>query len=213
MGLLIGIAIAGLVLAILWRGRFARGPALQLVAAALMLGLAGYALQGRVGLPGRPAAERPAKSLPPAMPIELAGEFYGRFNAATSWLAIANGYMLRGDSEGAVATLTSAVRAIPRSSQLWIALGNALVTHNGGRPSPASELAFERSAYLAPRHPGPRFFYGLMLLQQGQVEPGLNLWKQVLAQAPPNASWRAGLAARIAVVEGLRDGKPPTPNS
>lgn len=210
MGLLIGIAIAGVVLAILWRGRFAQGPALQLVAAALLLGLAGYALQGRVGLSGSPAAERPAKSLPPAMPIELAGEFYGRFNAATPWLAIANGYMLRGDSEGAVATLTSAVRAIPRSSELWIALGNALVTHNGGRPSPASELAYERSAFIAPRHPAPRFFYGLMLLQQGAVDRTLVLWKQVLAEAPPSASWRAGLAARMAMVETLRRQEAPT---
>ena len=211
MGLLIGIAIAGFVLAILWRGRFARGPALQLVTAALLLGLAGYALQGRVGLVGSPAAERPAKPLPPAMSIELAGEFYGRFNAATPWLAIANGYMTRGDSEGAVATLTSAVRAIPRSSELWIALGNALVTHNGGRSSPASELAFERSALIAPRHPAPKFFYGLMLLQQGEVERALVLWKQVLAGAPPNVSWRAGLAARIAMVEALSRREAPIP--
>lgn len=210
MGLLIGIGIAGLILAILWRGRFARGAALQLVAAALMMGLAGYALQGRVGLFGSPAAERPAKALPPAMPTELAGEFYGQFNAATPWLAIANGYMLRGDSEGAVATLTSAVRAMPRSSELWIALGNALVTHNGGRPSSASELAFERSAFVAPRHPAPRFFYGLMLLQQGEVDRALVLWRQVLAGAPADASWRTGLAARIAMIEALSRREAPT---
>ena len=76
----------------------------------------------------RSAAERVAAALPPALPTALAAEFYGEFNVATSWLAIANGYMRRGNSEGAVATLTSAVRASPRTSELWIGLGNAMVT-------------------------------------------------------------------------------------
>ena len=204
MGLVIGLAMAGMLLALLWRARLARGAALQLVAAAMLLGLAGYALQGRVGLVGSPAAERVAAPLPPVMQRELAAEFYGEFNVATPWLGIANGYMARGDSAGAVATLTSAVRAYPRTSELWAALGNALVSHGGGRMSAAAELAYERSIKLAPRHPGPRFFYGLTLLQQGRVDDGLKLWRNLVAEASPGASWRPAMEARIAIVEGLR---------
>lgn len=204
MGLLIGSALAGLVLAVLWHTRLVRGAALQLLAAALLFGLAGYALQGRAGLAGSPAAERRPAPLPPAMPRELTAEFYGEFNAATPWIVIADGYMARGDGAGAVATLTSAIRASPRTSELWVALGNALVSHNGGRSSPASDLAFEKGIALAPEHPGPRFFYGLMLLQQGQVEPGLGLWRRLLQQAPTRAAWRVKLAERIAVVEQVQ---------
>ena len=203
MGLAIALALAALVLLVLWRLARLRGPGLQLLAAALLLGVAGYTLQGRAGLPGSPAAERPRASLPPALPLELAGEFYGRFNAATPWLIIANGYLQRGDSHGAVETLNSAVRASPKSSELWIALGNALVTHGGGRPSPASELAFQRSFALAPGHPAPPFFYGLMLLGQGEAGLALQLWRSLLAAAPADASWRPALAERIAAVEGL----------
>lgn len=212
MGLLVAVALAAGVLAVFWATRRVRGAALQLASAALLFGLAGYALQGGAQLTGSPAAERVAAPLPPALPAELAAEFYGAFNAATPWLAIADGYLRRGDSEGAVATLTSAVRASPRTSELWIALGNAMITHNGGQSSPASELAFRRSADLAPRHPAPRFFYGLSLLQQGRVERGLAVWKELLAQAPRNAPWRIPLAARIAVVESVRDREPP-PNT
>lgn len=212
MGLLIGMAIAGVVLTLLGRARLATGAGLQLIAAAMMLGLAGYALQGRVGLAGSPAAERMPVPLAPAMPRELAAEFYGEFNTATPWLAIANGYLARGDGAGAVATLISATRASPRTSQLWVALANALVAHGGGRSSPASDLAYEEARKLAPDHPGPRFFYGLTLLQQGQIEPGLTIWRRLLRDGPQNAGWRTNLTARIAIIEALqrRDATPKT---
>lgn len=203
MGLILALALAGLVWLALWRTRRLERAGLQLVAAALMLGLAGYVMQGRAGLVGSPAAALPKRSLPPAMPIELAAQFYGQFNAATPWLVMANGYMNRGDGAGAVGILTGALKAQPRSSELWIALGNAIVGQNGGRSTPASDLAFERSAASAPLHPGPPFFYGLTLLQQGNAEAGLGEWKKSLALTPTGASWREPLAERVALVEQL----------
>ncbi|HZF44300.1 MAG TPA: hypothetical protein VEZ48_12920 [Sphingomonadaceae bacterium] len=204
MGLIIGILLAAAVWLALRRTRALNGASLQLAAAALLIGLAGYSLQGRAGLVGSPAAELPRRPLPPVLQVELAGEFYGRFNVATPWIVIANGYMARGDGANAVTTLISAVRASPRNSELWIALGNGLVSQNGGRMSPAAQLAFAKSIDLAPQHPGPRFFYGLAMLQQGKVDQGLVLWKQILRDAPPGASWRPNLAARVAVVEQIR---------
>lgn len=201
MGLVIGVGIAALVWLAMWRARVIRGAALQLLGAALLVGLAGYTLQGRSDLRGSPAAERPPTRLPPVMPVELAAEFYERFNAASPWIILANGYMERGESADAVETLRSALRSSPRDSELWLALGNALVIHNEGRLSAAAELAFQRSASLAPGRPGPRFFYGLMLLGQGQGERGLALWKKVLRSAPADATWRPGLAEKINVVE------------
>lgn len=204
MGLIIGILLAAAIwLALRWT-RALNGASLQLAAAALLMGLAGYSLQGRAGLAGSPAAERPSRPLPPVLPVELAGEFYGRFNVATPWIVIANSYMGRGDAASAVTTLISAVRAAPRNSELWIALGNGLVAQNGGRMSPAADLAFANSLSLAPQHPGPKFFYGLALLQQGKVDQGLGLWKQILRAAPSDVSWRPNLAARVATVEQIR---------
>ena len=203
MGIAIGVLVATAAWFALRRAGVRQAAALQLTAAALLLGLAGYTLQGRPDLAGAPAGERPQKALPPVLPVELAGTFYGRFNAATPWIIIANGYMGRGDTANALATLNSGVRAAPRNSELWIALGNALIAHNGGRSSPASELAYQQSMALAPQHPAPRFFYGLALLQQGQAEQGLALWKEVLRDAPATASWRPDLLARVQVVESL----------
>jgi len=206
MGIVIGASFALFIWFALYRTRALNAASLQLVAASMSVGLAGYVWQGSPRLSGSPAAERSPRAMPPVLPLELAAEFYGRFNAATPWITIANGYMARGDAPNASATLISAVRGAPRNSELWIALGNALVTQNAGRMSPAAELAFAKSLKLAPEHPGPRFFFGLALLQQGQVEKGLALWKQVLAAAPAQASWRPALVERIAIVERLDAG-------
>lgn len=204
MGLVVGLLLAGIVWVALWRTRTLTRPSLQLAGAALLLGLGGYALQGRIGLSGSPASERPTAALPPAMPIELAAEFYGRFNAASPWVIMANSYCKRGDSGSAVAVIQSGLKAWPKESQLWAALGNALIIHGAGGSSPASQLAFKRSAALAPRHPGPPFFYGLALLQQGQAEAALVLWREAASRGPPGASWQQNLRSRIALVEELR---------
>lgn len=204
MGLIIAAFMAALIWIALWRTRKVTGAALQLLGAALLTGLAGYAFQGRVGLAGSPAAEQRATALPPAMPIALANEFFGQFNGASSWLIIANSFLAKGDSGEAVATLESAIRSRPNDAQLWIGLGNALTIHNGGRISPAARLAYGRSTKLAPDHPGPAFFFGLALLQQNDVPGGLVVWRQLLTTAPPGAPWGSALAARIALVERLQ---------
>lgn len=216
MGLIVGVALAALVWIIVWKTRRVGGAALQLLGAALLVGLAGYALQGRAGLTGSPAAERATRALPPAMAIPLAEEFFGRFNGAYSWLVIANSFLARGDSGEAVATLASATHAAPGNAQLWIAYANAIRLHSGGRISPAARLAFERAAELAPDHPGPAFFFGLAVLQSGDVEGARAVWNDLLAKAPAGAPWGRALAVRIAILRELqartilRPGAPPS---
>ena len=72
---------------------------------------------------------------------------------------------------------------------MWIGLGNALVDHAHGLTPPA-ELAYRRAAELAPDSPAPPFFYGLALARSGDREAAVSLWRNVLAKAPPDASWR-----------------------
>lgn len=169
-----------------WFGRL-RGPALQLALAALMIGGAGYALQGRPALPGAPkvAGTRPAP-LPLTKPRQA---MFGQFTRQESWLAIADAYESQGETENAVRTIRSGLRADPNDAVLWVGLGNALVDH-AGMLTPAATIAFERARAAAPAHPGPLFFEGLALVRSGQREQGLTLWQQALKLTPPNASYR-----------------------
>ena len=164
-----------------------RGPLLTLVAAALAFGGAGYALQGRPGLPGAPREETER-----AAPASLAGPraaLMGQFNGADRWLIIADSFAQRGQTADAVGVMRSAVRAHPRDYQLWVGLGNALADHARTMTVPAA-FAFDQAEQLAPRAPAPRFFRGLALVRSGQIEEGAAQWRALLATAPRNASWR-----------------------
>jgi cytochrome c-type biogenesis protein CcmH/NrfG len=192
--LLVTLTAAGL----WWFGRL-RGAALQLALAAMMIGGAGYALQGRPSLPGSPrAAGRAAAPLPLTEPRQA---MLGRFNQADRWLTIAEGYASRGKTQDAVGIVRAGLRAYPREFGLWIGLGNALVDH-GQMVTPAATLAYARAREIAPRHPAPLFFEGLALARSGKREEGLALWRQALALTPPGTSYRPMIEGGVAALEG-----------
>jgi len=176
-----------------WLGKL-RGAALQLVLAALMLGGAGYALQGRPSLPG--AAKEAGRRAPPLPLSEPRQAMLGRFTPAEPWLIMADAFERRGNTEGAVGIIRSALRKHPRDAALYVGLGNALIDH-AGMLTPAATIAFERARQLAPNHPAPPFFQGLALARSGEPEQALTLWRQALALTPPDASYRPIIAGGI----------------
>ena len=175
-----------------------RGAMLQLAAAALLFGAAGYALQGRPSLAGSPRNVAAAR---PPMPLTGARRaLMGQFNSADRWITIAEGYASRGDTRSAAGVLGSAVREHPTDAFLWVGYGNALFDH-AGTLTPAARLAYTRALELLPNHPAPRFFYGLALARSGDRDGALAQWNPILATAPADASWRPLIEAGIAAFE------------
>jgi cytochrome c-type biogenesis protein CcmH len=203
--LLLGIlALSGL--ALLWLVKL-RGSMLTLAAAAMAFGCAGYALQGSPGLEARPrtAAER-------APPLPLTGARHammGQFDYSDTWLNMADALASRGNTEDAARLLQAQVARRPRDYKLWVGLGNALTDH-ARTITPAARLAFQRAAELAPGYPAPRFFLGLAEARSGNPEEAVRLWRQILADAPADASWRPMIENGIALMaQGATI--PPTP--
>ena len=163
------------------------GAALTASAAALLLGGAGYAIQGSPDLPGAPAQGVEAHDIFPL--IEARHTFFGNFTPAESWLRMSEALARDGQSEDSVGILENAVKRYPGDPQLWIGLGNALVDHARGM-TPAAELAYRRAEQMAPGHPAAPFFYGLALARSGDRVGALKLWRGILATAPKDASWR-----------------------
>jgi len=181
---LLAIAMAALLIMVAAR---LRGPLLTLGAAALSLGAAGYALQGRPTLAGQPDA-RTARAAP--MPLTAARKaLMGQFTAADTWMTISEAYASRGKTRDAVGVMNSAIRARPSDYAMWVGLGNALADHGRGM-TPAARFAFARAAQLAPNHPAPIFFLGLAEARSGNPQLAVELWRQLLADAPADASWR-----------------------
>lgn len=165
----------------------ARGGLLTASAAALFVGASGYALQGRPGLPGAPAASNGGQDYFPLTDARHA--FFGHFAPVESWLTMSEALERDGKGEDAVGILQNAVKRYPGDPQLWIGLGNALVDKAHGLTPPA-ELAYKRAAEMAPGHPAPLFFYGLAMARSGDRQDALVIWRQILAAAPKDAGWR-----------------------
>lgn len=175
-----------------------RGAMLQLAAAALLFGCAGYALQGQPGLAGSP---REGRATAPPIPLtDFRHAFFGNFTPTEHWLLMAQSFAARGNTEQAVDVLRAAIHQHPNDPQLWIGLGNALVDHSRGL-TPASEFAFRRAAELTPGYPAPPFFMALALARSGDRETAIATWKQMLADAPADAEWRPMVEDAIAAVE------------
>ena len=209
MGYLLLGLLALLILALLWLMKL-RGPMLTLSAAVIMFGCAGYALQGSPGLAGAPRAA--AKRAPP-MPLTGARQaMMGQFDYSDTWLNMADALASRGNTEDAAKLLQTQVARRPGDYKMWVGLGNALTDH-ARTITPAGRLAFARAAALAPGYPAPKFFLGLAEARSGNPEEELRLWRQVLAEAPPNASWRPMVEEGVALMEqGTAQAPPPAGN-
>lgn len=183
-----------------------RGPVLTMIAAVMMLGGAGYALQGRPDLSGSPraAADRSAP-----MPLTGARQaLLGQFDPSDNWLNMADALSSRGKPDEAARLLSAQVERRPGDFKLWIGLGNALADH-AQTLSPAARLAFRRAAELAPGHPAPPFFLGLAEARSGKPEEARRLWAGILRDAPKDATWRPLVEQGLTAIGGSAS-PPPT---
>ena len=202
--------LAAATLGLLWLLKL-RGPMMTLAAAAIAFGCAGYALQGRPDLEGSP---RQASARQPPMPLaEARHALMGQFEYADTWLNMADALASRGRTEDAARLLQAQVSRHPGDYKLWIGLGNALADHSRTL-SPAARFAFERAAALAPGHPAPPFFLGLAEARSGNPQEAARLWREILANAPANASWRPLVEnGLLAISAGAAEPPPSTPQA
>jgi cytochrome c-type biogenesis protein CcmH len=197
MGWLILLGLVAASIGALWALGVQRGL-LTASAAALLLGASGYAVQGRPDVPGSPTRRAMSTGVLPLTAARHA--FFGNFSAEESWMRISEALARHGNTKDAVGILQNAVRRYPTDEQLWIGLGNALVDHAHGL-TPAAEFAYRRAAELDPGRPAAPFFYGVALARSGDRRAAVVVWKQVLADAPPEASWRPLVEAGIAALD------------
>jgi cytochrome c-type biogenesis protein CcmH len=191
---------SGLALLALWKFAKFGSSAVQFTAATLLLGVAGYAMMGSPSRPGAPV-DTPEDVTDEAVPesiqkIALSSAREG----SNPDLALADALMQAGRSRAAAGVIKKAIEKSPNDADLWVGLGNALFVHGGAQMNPASQLAFERAAQIAPNHPGPPFFLGYSLARSGKIDEAGEVWRGLLSRAPKDAPWRADLEQRLAEI-------------
>lgn len=170
----------------------------EAVGAALVLGIAGFALQASPGQPGAPTQPpQPVKASGAAL-IEARKRLASQDpQAPDRWMVIADALARNGQYADAAGVVLGAVEANPRNADAWLALGNDLVAHADGSLTPAARFAYARAIEADPAHPGPPFFLGLTLATNGRLAEGRALWADLLARAPRDAPWRRDLELRM----------------
>lgn len=207
-GWVIAFGLAALLLlALLLVGRIPRS-AREISAAALLLGLAGYAWQGNPGLAGAPRL--PERKQIGNFDEKLAEQRRGladRYGPAAQWLMLSDGLGRQGKTRESANVLLSGLRQRPGDANLWLGLGNALVAHGGGFLSPGADFAYRRALALDPDGPAPRYFYGLALARNGRLQAARDLWASLIANAPADSEIRAQLEASIVGIDALLAGR------
>lgn len=178
---------------------------LTTVAAALMLGATGYALQGKPRVGGVEAAPGPDAAGSPIDPgtAELRDAMLGRFTFAHDYFVLSDAMLRAGAPEAAATYMLSGINKARDNYALWMGLGTALSERDGQTLSPAASFAFRRAMQLAPEQPAPPFFVGLALIRAGEFGAARPYWARALALAPEGREYREQIAARLAELDQL----------
>jgi cytochrome c-type biogenesis protein CcmH len=172
--------------------------------AALLFGLAGYALQGSPALPGAPGVLAQQSGVDPAASIAARGLLdESDIPPNNQWIVIADAMARNGQHADAAKVLLGALDDDPKNTQAWLALGNALVAHADGLLTPAALHAYQCAETAAPDSPGPPYFLGLALAQSGRFGEARTLWAGLLNRSPQDAPWREMLAGQLARLDLL----------
>ncbi|MGB8603144.1 MAG: hypothetical protein WCD42_13195 [Rhizomicrobium sp.] len=157
------------------------------VIAAMLFGGAG-ALYFALGSPGIQGAPYEARWHDPS------------FAEQTGDAAMAEGDMVGAEDayrRALVAATEAGVGSDAWQASLYARVGEAIVlAHDGTVTGPAGE-AFADALRRNPHEPRARFFGGLALMQHGQPQAAMAVWRDLAKDSPPDAPWMKLLREKL----------------
>jgi cytochrome c-type biogenesis protein CcmH len=174
-----------------------------------VLALVVYLVVGSPGVTDAPMASRvtdwrnsDARSLTaPQMAAVLTELRKERPRDAQLLSMLASARLASNDPYGAAKALREAVALRPNDPALWASLGEAFIATSGGEVGADARRAFAEALKLDPRAAVPRYHLARAYIVDGEVSRGLEGWRSLLADLPPQDERRDGLAQEIALVE------------
>jgi cytochrome c-type biogenesis protein CcmH len=179
-----------------------RPLALTLAIAAPLAAVILYLAAGSPGLPDVPFASRPVEEPIDARIARMVDELQRRVaqrpDDLQGWrmLAIGLGGLSRHDE--AVAAWRRVMALSHDSPEFAAQLGESLVQQAGGAVTPEALAAFERARAADAQDFRARFYIGVARAQAGDPRAALQIWTDMIAAAPPDASWIDPVRERIA---------------
>jgi cytochrome c-type biogenesis protein CcmH/NrfG len=199
IGLLAAVSLSALVLI----GRLQKGY-WQIAAAAVLLGMTGYALQGRPSVQSAPAKSLAAKEDAAVQLVEMRADMDQSFGGAKRWLVTADAFAKQGDYRLSASYIQAGLKQNPNDPDLWSALGLQLMLASNGEMSLPAQLAFDKARTIRPNYPAPYYYAGLSRLFSGNIDSAILFWEKALSLATPNAKWRPRLESQLAGAKALQ---------
>jgi cytochrome c-type biogenesis protein CcmH len=117
-----------------------------------------------------------------------------------AWTYLGKAYLTLGDSSEAAKAFARGLMLDTQNAELYSAYGEALVAHAQGAVPPEAEAAFAKALTLAPKDQAARYYLGFAFAMRGEKAKAIALWQSLLDEAPANAPYRRELAMRIAIL-------------
>jgi cytochrome c-type biogenesis protein CcmH len=163
-----------------------------------------YLVRGSPGLSGVPYAERMANAEAnrdiDALILKVEHHLTRNPQDAAGWRVLAPAYRARGQYDAAASAYGRALANSKPDADLLADFGEATVMAAQGLVTKAAADAFAAALKLDAKHVKARYFHALALFQDGNRESALAEWRNMLAEAPADAPWRAFVENRIAEV-------------
>ncbi len=186
-----------------WRRRMAAA----FVLVALPFGAGAYYLwAGSPNVPDQPLSARAAEPPGHRSIVELITQVEQHLERnpvdARGWEVLAPIYLRLGRFDDAVKARRNVLRISGANAEREADLGEALTAQAQGIVTAEARAAFERSLAHDAKEVKARFFTGIAAEQEGKREDAANIWRGMIAQAPPGANWTGFVREALARVEG-----------
>lgn len=194
-------------------GRTARMalPAVAMIGVLVpLVALAIYLQTGAPGLPAQPIAAR--RVAPPANPeiakLVTAVEARLKDNPedGRGWDAIAPAYLRLSRFAEAANAYAQASRLLGETAPRMAGLAESLMFAAGGRVGPDARVALTKLLALEPGHVQARFWLAFAKEQDGDLKAAAADYAKLLAEAPPDASWRSMVEEQLREVRSAESG-------
>ncbi len=180
------------------------------VAAATVLGLAGYAWQGSPELASAPAQPIAAEIKAADALLQMRADMDSNYGIAKQWLITADSFARSGRYSYSAAFIQAGLREHPKNGDLWAGLGLVLLLAGDGQMSPPAKMAFANARKFSPLNRAPDYFSGLVELFEGRPARTVEIWQRLVDGAPDKAIWRPKLESQLAGLKTMLQSAQPT---
>ena len=158
-----------------------------------------YLWVGSPSLPGQPLASRVED---PQSIEHLIAQVEAHLAAnpqdPRGWEVIAPVYLRLGRFDDAIKARRNAIAYGGETAEREADLGEALVASANGVVTAEAKAAFEHAAELDHEDVKSRYFLGLAAQQDGRPDDAAEIWRKLLAGAPPDATWAPFVRSELA---------------